>query len=126
MKLIHTYSFEHGVFRTLLYFVDIDIKRPFSSTQPPDGSFHETSPPPPPPDLSLFVHVAMAPFMTPRDRWRAATDRMRLTHAAEEEEDIPLGLESDSSGVGGGGDVDVDVDGDAPPGAMPTGEKRRF
>ncbi|CAM9697488.1 unnamed protein product [Pylaiella littoralis] len=59
--------------------------------------------------------------LLPRRRWRAATDRMRLTHAAGEEEDIPLGLESDSTGVGGGGDVDVDVDGDAPPGAMPTG-----
>lgn len=51
-----------------------------------------------------------------RQRWRAATDRKRLTHAAEEEEGIntPLGDEDSQGGEGAG-------EGMAPPGAMPTG-----
>ncbi|CAM9283256.1 unnamed protein product, partial [Ectocarpus sp. 12 AP-2014] len=51
--------------------------------------------------------------LLPKRRWRAPTDRKRLTHAAEEEEDIPLEEFQDTEGAGGGGE--------APPGAMPTG-----
>lgn len=47
-------------------------------------------------------------------RWRAPTDRKRLTHAAEEEEDLPLEELQDAEEAGEGGE--------APPGAMPTGE----
>ncbi|CAM9323899.1 unnamed protein product [Ectocarpus sp. 12 AP-2014] len=56
----------------------------------------------------------VAVMLLPRRRWRAPTDRKRLTHAAEEEEDIPLEEFQDAEGAGGGGEV--------PPGAMPTGE----
>ncbi|CAM9652144.1 unnamed protein product [Ectocarpus fasciculatus] len=56
----------------------------------------------------------VAVTLLPRRRWRAPTDRKRLTHAAEEEEDIPLEEFQDAEGTGG--------EGNAPPGAMPTGE----
>lgn len=58
-----------------------------------------------------------APQLVLVTRWRAATDRKRLTHAAEEEEDIHAPpSDEDLHGEDGAGE------GKAPPGAMPTGE----
>lgn len=56
-------------------------------------------------------------FARKQNRWRAATDRKRLTHAAEEEEDPSADELSESGGAGEG-------EGEAPPGAMPTGGAR--
>eukprot|EP00903_Cladosiphon_okamuranus_P006825 g6650.t1 len=58
----------------------------------------------------------VAVTLLPKRRWRAATDRKRLTHAAEEEEGIGIPLVDEYSQG-----EDEAGGGTAPPGAMPTG-----